>query len=176
MSPQTLNLVLALIVVLFLLNGFFQGLIHMLGSILGLVIGVGAASRLDQAVGAWIANGTGWSQNICTIIGFVVTLMLFTRVFGVILHLLEKTFKFMKIPLVGMANKIAGGVLGFFEGVFVIGATLIIVKTLPFPGFVTAINGSNLSHSLMVAASILLPLLPKSIRDLYSLSAVPNLK
>jgi len=166
MSVQTLNLILAACVILFLVNGFFQGIIHMIGSFIGLVIGVGAASRWDNAGGAWLHAQTGWNQNICVIVAFVVILVVFTRVFGIILHILEKAFNFMKIPLVGLANRLAGGVLGFFEGVFVVGATLIIIKTLPFP--VTAsITGSTLAGSLIAAASLLMPLLPKSIQALY---------
>jgi hypothetical protein len=74
----------------------------------------------------------------------------------------------MKIPLVGLANRTAGGVLGFFEGVFVVGATLIIIKTLPFP-IVATLAGSTLAGSLIAAASILMPLLPKSIQELYKM-------
>jgi Colicin V production protein. len=166
MSVQTLNLILAACVVLFLVNGFFQGLIHMLGSFLGLIIGVGVASRWDTAGGAWLHAQTGWNENICVIVAFVIILIVFTRVFGIILHVLEKAFNFMKIPLVGLANRVAGGILGFFEGVFVVGATLIIVKTLPFP-IVNTLSDSVLATSLMAAASLLLPLLPKSIQELY---------
>jgi len=166
MSLETINLILAACVVLFVVNGFFQGVIHMLGSILGLIIGVGVASRTDTLAGAWLHTQTGWTAGICTIVSFVVILMVFTRVFGVVLHILEKTFNFMKIPLVGLANRIAGGILGFFEGVLVVGATLIIIKTLPFP-IIASLSGSALAGSLMTAASLLLPLLPKSIRQLY---------
>jgi uncharacterized membrane protein required for colicin V production len=168
MSVQTLNLILAACVVLFLVNGFFQGLIHMLGSFLGLIIGVGVASRLDTTLGAWLNSQTGWNQNICTILGFVIILILFTRVFGIVLHILEKAFNFMKIPLVGLANRVAGGILGFFEGVFIVGATLIIIKTLPFP-IASTLSGSVLAASMISAASILIPLLPKSIQQLYKL-------
>jgi len=168
MSIQTINLILAACIVLFVVNGFFQGIIHMLGSILGLIVGVGVASRLDTAGGTWLHTQTGWPQALCVIVAFVIILIIFTRVFGVVLHILEKTFNFMKIPLVGLANRTAGGILGFFEGVFVVGATLIIIKTLPFP-IVATISGSVLAGSLIAAASILMPLLPKSIQQLYKM-------
>ena len=166
MSLQTLNLILAACVILFLVNGFFQGIIHMIGSFIGLVIGIGVASRTDTAAGAWLHAQTGWSQSVCVVIAFVIIIIVFTRVFGILLHVLEKAFNFMKIPLIGLANRAAGGILGFFEGVFVVGATLIIINTLPFP-IVTTLSGSSLAASLMSAASLLMPLLPKSIQVLY---------
>jgi uncharacterized membrane protein required for colicin V production len=166
MSLQTLNLILAGCVILFVINGFFQGIIHMIGSFFGLVIGVIVASRTDTMAGAWLHTQTGWDQNICVIVAFVVILIVFTRVFGIVLHVLEQAFNFMKIPLIGLANRAAGGVLGFFEGVFVVGATLIIIKTLPFP-IVNTLATSVLAGSLMSAASLLMPLLPKTIQELY---------
>ncbi len=167
MNPQTLSIVLSLVVILFALNGFWQGLIHMLGSIAGLIIGVGVASRWDAALGAYVNAATGWDENICVIVAFVLILLVFTRVFGFALHILEKMFKFMKIPLVGLANKIAGGILGFFEGIFVVGSTLIIINSLPFPNFTSTIAGSSVAAALIASAKLLLPLLPKSIRQLY---------
>lgn len=167
MTPATITLVLALVVLLFIVNGFFQGLIHMLGSMLGLAVGVTVASRMDTQAGAWLAAVTGWNGGLCTIIAFVLILLIFTRVFGFVLHILENAFKLLKIPLVGLANRLAGGILGFFEGVLITGATLLVIHTLPFPEFVKALDATELAGSLAAAAIIILPLLPKSVRAIY---------
>jgi uncharacterized membrane protein required for colicin V production len=169
MTPATLTAILVAAVLLFVLNGFLQGLIHMIGSIAGLIVGVAVASRFDAEVGAWLAGATGWNASICTVVGFVAVLIVFIRVFGIVLHLLENAFRFLKIPLVGLANRLAGGVLGFFEGVFVCGATLIVVNSLPFAAFKQVIAQSNLAVSLIAAAALLMPLLPKQIQDLYKI-------
>jgi uncharacterized membrane protein required for colicin V production len=169
MTPATLTAILAVAVLLFVLNGFLQGLIHMIGSIVGLIIGVAVSSRFDVEVGTWLSGATGWNKSICTVVGFVILLIVVIRVFGIILHLLEKTFGFLKIPLVGLANHLAGGVLGFFEGVFVCGATLMVIESLPFPVFTKIIAQSNLAVALIMAATVLLPLLPKQVQVLYKL-------
>jgi len=168
MTPATLTAILVVAVLLFVLNGFLQGLIHMIGSIVGLIVGVAVASRFDAAAGAWLSGVTGWNKSICTVVGFVALLIVFTRVFGVILHLLENAFRFLKIPLVGLANHLAGGVLGFFEGVFVCGATLMVINSLPFPALSQIVAQSNLAVALIAAATLLLPLLPKQIQSLYT--------
>ena len=141
----------------------------MIGSIAGFVIGVVVASRYDVLAGAWLSGATGWNKSICTVVGFIVLLILFTRVFGVILHLLENAFRFLKIPLVGLANRLAGGVLGFFEGIFVCGSTLMVINSLPFPAISGIIGQSNLAVALIAAATLLLPLLPAQIQSLYKL-------
>jgi uncharacterized membrane protein required for colicin V production len=167
MSPTTLNTVLTIGVLLFVVNGFFQGLVHMIGSFIGLVLGILAASRWDAAGGAWLAAQTGWDKNVCVLLAFILILILFTRLFGVIVHFLEKALNIMKIPLVGIANKLVGAALGFFEGVFVAGSTLLVAQGLPFPDIAKTIAASSVAVALISAAKIIIPLLPKAIRDLY---------
>jgi uncharacterized membrane protein required for colicin V production len=167
MSPTSLTVILALAVLIFVVNGFYQGLVHMLGSMLGLAVGITIASRLDAVWGAWLAAATGWNAGVCTIIAFVAALIVFTRIFGFALHLFEKAFRVLRIPLIGLANRLAGGALGFFEGVLVTGATLLVIHTLPFPEAKRAIDATDLAGSLAAAAIIILPLLPKSVRAIY---------
>jgi uncharacterized membrane protein required for colicin V production len=167
-SASTINFALALIIALFIINGLMQGLIHMVGSIVGLVIGVAVASRFNGVVGDWIAKSTGWNPGITTILAFILVLIVFTRVFGWLISMTERTFKVLKLPLVGLVNRIGGGALGFIEGVLILGASLILVRQLPLTSFVTSLNGSSIALGLVAAAKVLLPLLPKTVRDLYS--------
>ena len=131
------------------------------------VVGVFLASRYDVLLGAWFAGATGWNKNVMTVIAFVVIVLVIARLFGFVVHFLEKTFHIMKIPLVGLANRLAGGVFGFFEGVFVVGATLIIINSLTFVGADKIIGASAVAVSLIASSKILLPLLPKMVSDLY---------
>ena len=167
MSPQTFNTILLVIVLIFILNGFLQGLIHMLGSLLGLVVGVFLSSRYDVGLGAWFASMSGWNKNVMTVVAFVVILIITIRVFGYVVHYLEKTFHIMKIPLIGLANRLTGGLFGFFEGIFVVGSTLIIMNSLTFINADKLIAASSVAAALMASSKILLPLLPKTISDLY---------
>ncbi len=167
MSAQTLSLALVAAVILFAANGLFQGFVHMLGSMIGLAVGITAASRLDASWGGRLAEITGWNPGICRIVAFIFILLVFTRIFGFLLHFLEKAFGFLKLPLVGLANRIAGGVLGFFEGVLAIGATFIIIRTMPIGAFAGSIDASEVAAAMMAAASVMLPLLPKSVRAIY---------
>jgi membrane protein required for colicin V production len=167
MTPQLLNTILFVIVCIFIINGFFQGLIHMLGSLLGLVIGVFLASRYNDALGSWLAGATGWNKNVMIVIAFVLIILIITRLCGIIVHSLEKTFHIMKIPLVGLANRLAGAFFGFFEGIFVVGATLIIINSMTFVGADKIIGASTVAMSMIASSKILLPLLPKTISDLY---------
>jgi membrane protein required for colicin V production len=167
MTPQILNTILFVIVCIFIANGFFQGLIHMLGSLLGLVIGVFLASRYNAALGSWLAGATGWNKSVMAIVAFVLTILVITRLFGYVVHFLEKTFHIMKIPLIGLANRLAGAFFGFFEGIFVVGATLIVINSMTFVGADKLIGASTVAVSLIASSKILLPLLPKTISDLY---------
>ena len=167
MTPQLLNTILFVIVCIFIANGFFQGLIHMLGSLLGLVVGVFIASRYDASLGAMITSATGWNVNVTTVISFVLIILVAARLFGIVVHFLEKTFHVMKIPLIGLANRLTGALFGFFEGIFIVGSTLIIINSLTFAGAGKLIGASAVATSLIASSKILLPLLPKAVSELY---------
>jgi uncharacterized membrane protein required for colicin V production len=167
MSPQTLSTILFVAVLIFIIHGFYQGLIHMLGSLLGLIVGVFVASRNDVALGNWLAGATGWNKNVMAVVAFVLVVLLVTRLFGYVVGFLEKTFHIMKIPLIGLANRLAGGLFGFFEGILILGSTLLIMNGLSFIGADKIIAASALAGSMTAAAKILLPLLPKTVSDLY---------
>jgi uncharacterized membrane protein required for colicin V production len=166
-SSETLNLILALTVALFVINGTMQGLIHMVGSIIGLIVGVAVASRLDEMVGAWLAGVTGWSKPVTVIIAFIVILLVFTRVFGLLVTMIEKAFKILRVPLVGLLNRIGGAALGLVEGTLVVGATLILLQGLPVGGLSGSIAGSSMAAALITAAKVIVPLLPKTVREIY---------
>ena len=168
-SPSNVNLILALLLAFFIVNGLLQGLVHMVGSVIGLIVGIIFASRFDSILGNWIAAGTGWNKDVTVVIAFFFILIIFTRVFGWLLSLLEKSFKILKVPLVSLANRVGGGFLGIVEGVLVIGSTLILITQLPFVEFTRSIQNSAIALALITAAKILLPLVPPALRNIYEL-------
>ena len=168
-SATNVNLILTLLIAFFIVNGLLQGLVHMIGSIVGLVIGIIFASRFDIYLGDWIVRGTGWNKDVTVVVAFFIILIVFTRVFGWLLSMIERSFKILKVPLVSLANRIGGGFLGFVEGVLVIGSTLILVHQLPFADFTKSMDASAIAVALVAAAKILLPLLPQSVYKIYEI-------
>ena len=67
-----------------------------------------------------------------------------------------------------------GAVLGFTEGVLVVGVVLLFAtKITIFSGFSEAINASNLAEPLLFIAKIFLPLFPAALKEAQNILPSP---
>jgi len=139
------NLILLLALLAFIGSGLRDGLIHALGRIVGLVIGflVAKAFYADLAAGISPFLSGGWGQLISFLFLFIVTV----RVIGFIVRSLDKTYDFLaKLPFMKSINHALGGVLGFLEGMMILGGGLWLVKTFVLiPSLVAYANKSILA-------------------------------
>jgi uncharacterized membrane protein required for colicin V production len=97
--------------------------------------------------------------------------ILASQLIGVVFAIVNKIFKFFTIiPGLKFLNRLAGGILGFIEGTFVIGITLQFVGRLPLSEH----WANQLADSAVVAyfASLsgwLVPLFPKALETAKNL-------
>ncbi len=165
-----LDLILILAVFAFVLAGLWFGLVHTLGALIGTVLSVLVAGRYYDAWGKAAAGIFFGNVNLSRTIMFVVIMILVNRLIGLVFWIIEKIFKVVSvIPLMKTFNSIFGGLLGFGEGVFVVGGALYIAARYP----ITATFGASLSNSsvglwLLHAFGILVPLLPEAVKQLKS--------
>ena len=62
------DIILLIIIAGFAMFGFWFGLIHTLGSLLGTVFGAYLASRYYEPMADWLINITGWGENISKVV------------------------------------------------------------------------------------------------------------
>lgn len=141
------NVILVLALIAFVGLGLKDGFIYGLGRILGVIIGFLAAR-------AWYVSAAkiifflpdSWAK----IFAFILIMMLVTRIVGWIFKALDKTYKFLaKLPFMKSANSLLGGILGFVEGITIIGACVWFVRTFSIPEFLVVY-----SHNSWVATWI----------------------
>ncbi|MFZ5390752.1 MAG: CvpA family protein [Patescibacteria group bacterium] len=163
-----LDLLLILAVFGFIWFGFWFGIIHMIGSLLGTVVGAWLAGHYYDVLAAWLNNWLGLSGGWVTLASFLIIFIVFNRLVGFIFYLLDKTFNFLRfIPFLTTINRLAGAVLGFLEGALVLGLTLYFASRLPLPLLVeNAIAASAVAARLIRFAGVLAPLLPEIIRQI----------
>ena len=156
-----LDLILILGVFAFVLTGLWFGLVHTLGALLGMVLSVLVA-------GHYAAAGTFGTSNLARVLTFIVIMILVNRLIGAVFWLIEKIFKVVSvIPLMKTFNAILGGILGFGEGIFVVGGALYIAARYPISAdFGTALANSSVGIWLLQAFGLLAPLLPNAIENL----------
>ena len=155
----------------FVLAGFWFGLIHMIGSMIGLIGGAIIAGRMYEAGATIVSPFVGDNMNAARILAFVLLFVLVNRVIGILAWSADKVFRFFAvIPLMKTTNRILGAVLGLLEGTLVLGLSVYFSARLPLGQAATgALKTSELAATLNGVGTVLAPLLPEAIRMLQSI-------
>lgn len=139
------NIILVLILLGFIGSALSDGFIKSLGRIIGAIIGFLIAKALYVQFGSLLAviMPVGWARFFA----FLIIFMVAVRVMGWVFGAFDKTYNFLaRLPFMKSANHILGGVLGFIEGIIVLGGLIWIVKTFKLiPSLVYYVNGSTVS-------------------------------
>jgi len=163
--------ILAIILLGFAFRGFSTGLIRMIGSLLGTVIGAFVASHFYlvffESIRGWF-NGL---DNLGRVVSFIVLFIVISNVVVFIFKIIDKTYDFLSIiPFLGAINRVGGAILGVLVGGLVIGLLLFVFAKYVVIG--TALSGwlmsSEIAPTLIYMAKILMPLLSFSLKNLKS--------
>lgn len=150
--------------------GFWFGLIHTLGSLLGTVFGVYLASRYYEPMAGWLINITGWGDNVSKVIMFIIAFMIINRLVGFAFWFFDKLAGFIThLPFINSLNRFLGLALGVFEGAVTLGMIIYFIERFPISEkFMEWLAESVVAPYLSSIASILLPLLPEALKILKS--------
>jgi membrane protein required for colicin V production len=167
------DIVLLVILAGFILSGFWFGIIHMVGSLVGLLVGAWAAGHYYEALAQWGGAWVGGNMNLARIIAFFVIFVIVNRLFGIVVFLAEKVFKIIAIiPFMKTFNRLLGAAFGLIEGTLVLGLAVYFASRFPYTAsFELAMRGSELAKALNNVGLILAPLLPQAVRAIQSVLA-----
>jgi len=165
-----LDLILILIIFFFIFSGFWFGLIHALGALVGTVAGVLVAGQYFEKLAMIIGPIFGSNNNLARIIAFLIIFIVVNRLVGLVFWLINKIFNIIAIiPFLKTINRLAGAILGFLEGAIVLGVVLIMIGKFPFAGFIIpAVEASSVAKWLISIGKIFAPLLPELVRQARS--------
>ena len=163
------DVILLLILGGFVMFGLWFGLIHTLGSVFGAFAGAFFAGLWYEPLGKWLESIFG-NPNLMRIFAFIFIFIIVNRLLGFAFYVLDKIFNFLTIiPFLKTINRLLGGVLGFFEGVLVIGLSLFVVARFPLSDWFTAVlKASTLSSWFVNISGILQLMLPELLKQLHS--------
>lgn len=138
-------------------RGFFRGFVVELASLLGIVLGIWAASRYNEQVAAWV--GLGPDREV---VSFAITFLAVI----IVVHLLAKLItKAMDLAMLSLPNKVAGTVFGMVRSAFILSVLLNLLlartggKELLSQ---STVQGSVLYGPLRAFAPLLVPALGES--------------
>lgn len=158
-----IDFLLIIVLLGFIWFGFWFGLIHTLGALVGTFLGAWLASRVYLPLYDLVVNWTGYESEWIKIAIFIIIFIIINRLVGFGFYILDRTFRFVSfIPFLKTINRIGGAVLGLVEGAFSLGLILYFTGTINLPLAVEqAILNSDIAQNLISFAGILIPLLPQ---------------
>ncbi|MFH1620856.1 MAG: CvpA family protein [Patescibacteria group bacterium] len=138
------------IILIILLLGFIgagskDGFVHTAGRLIGAILGFIAARAwyLSFAPILDIFMPTSWAR----IISFLLIFIFISRVAGILFKLIDGAFHVLSIlPFLKSINSLLGGILGFFEGLIILGGAIYLILTFTLePTLVMWLKGSTVA-------------------------------
>jgi len=167
-----IDVVFIIILAGFTFYGIFNGLVKMLGYLIGLVVGAWVASHYYEQVYNWLSWMFFNNENLGKIIAFILILGIATKVISWAFNLIDKAINFASIlPFIKSINKLAGGFFGLIEGILFLGLIVYIASryTLIDSFVANQLVGSQIAPYLMQGANLVTPFFPEALRVLRSL-------
>lgn len=127
-----LDIILLVVLAGFTLFGFWSGFLQSIGSIIGAIAGAVLANQYFVLVSGWVIARTGWGENTARVVTFLLLFIVMARIIGLVFWLAEKILRL--VPFGRLVNRISGAVLGFIEGVIVVGVFMYLSNKLPLTG------------------------------------------
>ena len=117
-----LDIILGLLLVWGLYKGLKNGLFVELASIIALIAGIYGAIHFSHITGNYLAKNMNWDEQYINIASFVITFIIIVLLVHLSAKLLTKIADF---AMLGLLNKIAGGIFGTLKVAIIIGAVLV---------------------------------------------------
>lgn len=164
------DIVLLVILGGFGLFGLWFGLVHTLGSLIGTAFGVFLSVRFYEPVAKWLINITGWNENICNVVVFVVMFFILNRLVGLLFWLVERVVRiFTGLPFIRSIDRLLGLGFGLLEGGLVLGFIFYFIARFPLgEWFMGNMASSKIVPYVVKLANVLMPLVPEAIKILKS--------
>lgn len=117
-----LDIVLGLLLIYGLYRGLKNGLFVEIASIVALIAGLFGAMHFSYIAGNYLSQNMNWDERYINLIAFIITFI----VIVLVVHLAGKFLtKIADFAMLGLLNKIAGGLFGALKVAVILGALLV---------------------------------------------------
>ena len=122
-----IDIVLGLLLVYGLYKGVRNGLLVEIASILALIAGLYGAIHFSYIVGNYLSSHRDWNERTMSLVSFIITFFLIVTLVILAAKLLTKIAEF---AMLGLLNRIAGGLFGTLKVAIILGALLIFLESV----------------------------------------------
>lgn len=165
------DFVLILVLLGFVWRGFLCGVIHIIGSIFGTIIGIWLGGLHYEKLAGLASPVFFGNSNLAKVVCFLIIFFVASKIVSFIFYLLDRIFKFISLlPFLKSINRLLGAAAGFLEGMIVLSLIFYFYSKYPFFDFLNKlIVKSQIIPYFLQFAKILLPLLPEVIRKIETI-------
>lgn len=162
---NTVDIVLALILLYGLVRGFFRGLLAEIASLVGIVAGIYGAIHFSYILSDFFSENMNWDSEYVSLIAFAITFVLIVFLISLAGKILTKMAGFAAL---GIVNKLLGGAFGLLKIAFV--ASVIIMFFRATNEQIELVSEEKLKESKLydpvkVIAPAVLPSILREARD-----------
>lgn len=122
---------LDILFVVFLAYGLFKGLKNGLfvevASLIALIVGFYGAIKFSYVIGEYLSQNMSWDPNAIKLTAFIITFIAIVIVVGLAGKLLTQI---ANLAMLGLINKIAGGIFGLLKTAVILGTLLFVVDAV----------------------------------------------
>lgn len=162
---NTVDIVLALILVYGLVRGFLRGLLAEVASLIGIVAGIYVAIHFSYILSDFLSIELGWDTRFVNLIAFAITFFIIVFLISLAGTILTKIAAFAAL---GIVNKLLGSVFGFIKVAFITSVIIMFFKSTNEE--IEIVDDESLKQSILYEpvasiAPVLLPSILKQARE-----------
>ena len=164
-----LDIIFLVLLLFFIFRGFRAGLVGAIGALLGVIVGIWAGSHYMLALADWLMNFFNiTNQSLANILAFILIFIGVNIVFSLIVWLINTVFHV--IPLINLANKLMGAMIGLVGGILFIAILVYLLSLFAFSQNIADVLQSSQIASVAIKLVIVLkPLIPEAIKSVKSI-------
>lgn len=122
-----IDIVLGLLLIYGLFKGIKNGLLVEIASIIALIGGLYGAIHFSYITGDYLAAKMDWNERYISLISFIIT---FFAIVILVISAGKLLTKIAEFAMLGILNKIAGGIFGTLKVAIILGALLIFFDSI----------------------------------------------
>lgn len=122
---NTIDIVLAIILLYGLIRGFFRGILAEVASLVGIVVGIYGAIHFSYLLADFFSEKLDWNTEYVNLIAFAITFVLIVFLISLAGRVLTKIAGFAAL---GLVNKFLGGAFGFLKVAFLVSVVIMFFK------------------------------------------------
>ncbi len=165
------DLILVLFLGAFVFYGFYVGILRMIlnliSSLLAIIISVNIYLQVYNLI-PFIGFG---SESLGKTLSFILVLAILAYLLGFVFKIIAKLLKIISsLPIISSFNRILGGILGFLQGLFILGMIIFVMSRYAITNefLNNLVSNSDVAPVFMKSINWLSPLVPQALRLLDS--------